>query len=383
MWKIIDRKCYDAKNLYNEANYIVRQEFINNGKWIRYNELDKIMQEKDNYYILGSQASQNTLALLDKNWKSFFKSIKNWSKKKGDGYFGKPNLPKYKDKNGRSILIIKNIQCRITNNNLYFSWKPLNKFSGIKTKVNGKLMQIRFVPSGSCYFMEIVYQIEIPEQKCFNNRIAGIDIGVNNFATIANNIGEMPIIINGRVIKSMNQYYNKRKSEILSKSNMHWNNKAQLLTDKHRNKIDTFTHKASKMVIDWCLFNNIYTLIIGRNKGWKDGVNIGHINNQNFVYIPFDKFIRQLSYKCENAGINFIITEEDYTSGTSFIDNELPIEENYNKKRRIKRGLFKSNNGIKINADLNSAYQIIKKVFPNAFGQWNRGCDLHPVRLNV
>jgi putative transposase len=225
MWKVIDQKCFDAKNLYNEANYIIRQEFINNNKWIRVNSLDKILQKTNEYQLLGSQAAQRTLALLDRNWKSFFAAIKDWSKKKGEGYFGKPSPPKYKNKNGRSILMIKNIQCRIEDGLLVFSWKPLREFSGIKTSVKGKLMQVRFAPSGNCYWMEIVYRVEIPEVVPFRNRIAGIDLGVNNFATIINNIGKQPIVIKGNLIKSMNQFYNKERARISSETKMPWNNR--------------------------------------------------------------------------------------------------------------------------------------------------------------
>jgi putative transposase len=325
--------------------------------------------------------------LLNKNWKSFFVAIKDWSKKKGEGYLGKPALPKYKDKNGRSILMIKNIQCRIEDKHLIFSWKPLRKFSGIKTNITGKLMQVRFVPSGNCYWMEIVYQTEVIETKPFNNRIIGIDLGVNNFATMVNNIGKQPIVIKGGIIKSMNQYYNKERAEISRQTKMVWNNRMRNLTDKHLRKMDTYMHTASKRIIQYCIENDIDTLVVGQTKEWKNGVNLGHVNNQNFVCIPYEKFINQLKYKCENIGINCVTIEESYTSGTSFIDNELPTKENYNIKRRIKRGLFRSNGKVLINSDVNGAYQIVKKVYPNAFAEMqargSRGCDLHPVRFDI
>ena len=381
MWKTIDHYCFQAKNVYNLGLYIIRQKFINEGKWLRYNELDNIMHGYECYYELGSQASQNTLTLLDKNWKSFFKAIKDWSKKKGAGYLGKPALPKYKDKNGRSILMLKNIQCRITDGEVYFSWKPFNQFSGIKTNVTGKLQQIRFVPSGSCYVMEIVYETEVLEPFSESRNIIGIDLGIDNFATISNNIGVQSIIINGKNLKSMNQYYNKTKARL--QENVRWSNRLQNLTDKHQRKIDYFMHRASKLIIDYCLTYGIDTIVIGKNDGWKQDINIGKRNNQSFYSIPHEKFILKLRYKCENYGIIFIETEESYTSGTSFLDGELPIKENYNKRRRKKRGLFVSNDGIKINADLNGAYQIVKKVLPNAYEQWDTGCDLHPVRLTL
>jgi putative transposase len=383
MWKIIDEKAFLAKNLYNEATYIVRQDFIFNKNWIRDHKLDKLLQHSENYKQLGSQASQKTIQLVDKNFKSYFKAIKDWSKKNGEGYFGKPNLPGYKDKlKGRSIVMIKNIQCRIQNGEIYFSWRPLRKFTGIKTRVVGKLMQVRFVPQGNCYMMEIVYQTEAPEQPKVSNRIAGIDLGVNNLVAMTNNIGARAIIIKGGIVKSMNRYYNKERSNISRETNMIWNKRMRNLTDKHNRKMDTYMHEISKTVVKFCKINNIDTIVIGKTDGWKDGSNIGHVNNQNFVCIPHDKLINKIIYKAENIGIKCIVVEEDYTSGTSFLDNELPIEENYNIKRRIKRGLFKSNNGIKFNADINAAYQIIKKVFPDAL-QGNRGYDLYPISLVI
>ena len=384
MWKTIDYYCFQSKNVYNMANYIVRQEFIKNQKWIRNYELDKLMHDYDCYYDLGSQASQNTLALLDKNWNSFFKGIKDWSKKKGKGYLGKPGLPKYKKKDGRFILMLKNIQCRIENSTIYFSWKPLNQFSGIKTKVTGKLMQIRFVPCGGSYYMEVIYETEIIEKQGINKNVVGIDLGVNNFATISNNIGLRPIIINGKVLKSMNQYYNKKKAKIQSQTGNYWNKRISQLNNKRREKIDYYMHVASKRIVDYCVACNIDTIVIGKNDGWKQETNMGKRNNQSFNYIPYEKFISKLKYKAENEGIEVIETEESYTSGTSFLDNEMPIAKNYDKSRRIKRGLFRSNNGILINSDLNGSYQIIKKVFPNAFdGLWDRGCDLHPIRIKI
>jgi len=387
MWNIIDKKCLQSKNLYNSANYLLRQEYIFNKKWIRYRKLDKLMQEHENYKDLGSQASQNTLTLLDKNWKSFIFAERDYTKKKGKGYLGKPQLPKYKHKSkGRYVLMIKNIQCRIENNQLIFSWRPLKHFSGIPTSVKGKLMQVRFVPKGNTYMMEIIYEAEIvSESKKENNRIIGIDLGVNNFATIANNAGIEPVVIKGNLIKSMNQWYNKERARMASESHMVWNNKMRNLTDKHLRKTETYMHQASKAVVNYCIENNVDTVVVGLTKEWKDGANLGHVNNQNFVSIPHDKFISKLQYKCENVGIRFMIVNEDFTSGTSFLDNELPTEENYNIKRRVKRGLFKSNNGTLINADINGAYQIVKKVYPNAFTEMFsrglRGCDLHPVEL--
>jgi putative transposase len=387
IWELIDGLCFKSKNVYNYSNYIIRQEFIKNNKWIRYNTLANMIKDSEPYRDLGSNVGQQTLKLLDQNWKSFFVSIKDWSKHP-EKYLGRPKLPKYKNKNGRFVLIIDNIKFSIKDSFLRFSWKPLKSLNNkFKTNIQSKLLQVRFVPRGINYVLEIVYQVEVPEIILESASIVGIDIGIDNFATISNNIGVQPIIINGRSIKSINQYYNKRKAELQAdlkvRHGKDWSNQLQRLTDKRNNKIDYFLHNASKKIIDWCVFYGIDTIVIGKNDNWKQESKMSKKVNQNFVQIPHALFINKLKYKAENVGILVVCTEESYTSGTSFLDNESPIKKNYNKSRRITRGLFKSNKGILINADLNGAYQIIKKVFPKAFVDGIEGADSHPVRLNV
>lgn len=336
---------------------------------------------------MGSNVGQQTLKVLDKAWKGFFVSIKDW-KKNPSKYLGRPKLPKYKDKDGRFLVGIDNIKVAIVEGYIRFGWKPLKELNNkFKTNVKGKLIQLRFVPKGSCYVMEVVYEIEVPECDSESKRIIGIDLGVNNFATISNNTGLKPFVINGKIIKSMNQYYNKKKAELQSdlklRYNKNWSNRLQNLTDKRNNKINNFIHKSSKYIVDWCILYNIDTIVIGHNNEWKQESKLSKKVNQNFIGIPYETFIHQLKYKGENNGIKVIETEESYTSGTSFLDNELPIKQNYNKKRRITRGLFKSNTNKIINADLNGSYQIIKKVFPEAFVDGIEGVGLHPVKVNL
>ena len=175
------------------------------------------------------------------------------------------------------------------------------------------------------------------------------------------------------------------KYKALAKTNndLHWTNRLARLTTKRNNKMDYFTHKASKWVIDYCLLHNIDTIVIGKNKEWKQECKLNKVVNQGFIQLPYDIFINKLKYKCEEQGINFEETEESYTSGTSFLDNEMPIKDNYNKARRVKRGLFKSNKGKLINSDVNGAYQIVKKVFPNAYANGIEGVHLHPLVINI
>ena len=142
-------------------------------------------------------------------------------------------------------------------------------------------------------------------------------------------------------------------------------------------------HCASKYVIDYCINNNIGTVVIGKNDKWKQECSMSKFNNQNFIQIPYEQFIKKLQYKAEEVGIDVIANEEGYTSGTSFLDNELPIKENYNKERRVHRGLFISNDGIKINADVNAAYQIMRKVFSNVTTNEIVGAYSHAVIINL
>jgi putative transposase len=449
MYKIADELCFKSKNLYNYANYIARQIFIITGK-LKNNEEITLEQEdylnqmnvevdkfneykinnlnkkktkdaekyknktlksikyfsKDNrvcgydfldfickysepFIDLGSQSAQQTLRALDKSWKSFLVSIKDYSRS-SNKYLGRPKMPKYKKKNGRYMFGLTNMQSQIKEGYLYFAFNALKPFNDlIKVGFVGKHIQTRIIPQGDNYVLEIVYEKEVKEitEDFQSKNIISIDLGLNNFATISNNIGAKSIVINGKGIKSYNQYWNKQmakyKSLVKINNNLDWSNRQQRLTTKRNNKMDYFMHKASKTVIDYCLGLGIDTVVIGLNKEWKQNSSMHKIVNQKFVQIPYNSFIEKLKYKCEDKGIKLVVTEESYTSGTSFLDGELPVKENYNKERRVFRGLFKSNKDILINADLNGAYQIMRKVFPNAFVNGIVGVDLHPVVINI
>ncbi|WP_353806758.1 transposase [Geobacillus sp.] len=216
----------------------------------------------------------------------------------------------------------------------------------LKTKVIEGLQQVRIVPKGSIYVIEVVYKKEIPNMIRESNRVVGIDLGLDNFVTMVNNIGETPIVINGKGIKSINQYYNKQKAyfqSILKKQNgLDWSKRLEKLTLKRNNKIKDFMHKASRHVVDWCVKHNIDTIVIGKNDNWKQEVDLGKRLNQAFVQIPYDMFIHQLQYKAEEQGVRVIVTEESYTSKCSFLDMEEIKKQKQYKGKRIKRGLFQS-----------------------------------------
>lgn len=385
---------HQSKNLYNHANYLVRKEFLETGKWLRSQDLDKILRQDLDYPdytdMPAAQSAQQTLRLLDGNWKSFFKSIKDWSKNK-EKYSGKPKLPKYKPKDGKLVLIVTNQQIKQKEDLVTFP----KSFQGFKLKPRcvtlanfEKINQIRIVPNNQVFCVEIVYSVSIDDTLLSDNgRYMSIDLGLDNLATVVTNTGLQPIIVNGKGLKSINQYYNKVASHYMSvakqMNNQHYTNRLYRLTQKRNLKIEDYLHKVSRYIVDFAIENQINTIIIGNNKNWKQSSSLGKVTNQTFVSIPHQKLIEKVCYKARNCGIQVILTEESYTSGTSFLDGELPQKDFYNKKRRVHRGLFVSNEGVQINADVNAAYQILKKVFPNEFSDGIEGVVLHPVRVDV
>ena len=374
LWIVIDQMCLNSKNLYNYANYIIRQEFIKNGRYITYYDMNKSLKTSEEYRRCMSQPANCTLRMLDKAWKSYFSAIDDW-KQHPDKYLGIPKIPKYLKKDGRYVWAIPNNSCYLNGDGIiHFRIRKLQSYIWRTHIKEGRLIQIRFVPKGSCYVMDVVYEIDVPDPiQNISKRIASIDIGVDNLVTMVNNIGVQPIIINGRGIKSINQYYNKRvsaeKSSLKLRHNQDWSRFLEKITFNRHCRIKNYMHNTSRYIVNWCQQHNIDTLVVGHNQEWKQNVSLGKRNNQNFVMIPYNMLLWQLEYKCQDAGIKFIMTDESYTSGTSFLDNEEPKMENYNKDRRIYRGLFKSNSGRLINSDVNGALQIMKKVFPDAFSK--------------
>lgn len=389
IWSIVDDYSFRSKNLYNYANYHIRQEFINNRNWLSYFDIWEQVKLSEPYKAMGSDVGCATLRMLDKSWKSFYRGIKDW-KSNREKYLGMPKMPGYKEKNGRCLLGISNTKFSIADGFIRFSWKPLKPLNGrFRTHISegSKLMQCRFVPRGTCYIMEVVYQIEVPDINGNPSRIASIDLGIDNFATITNNIGRQPIVIKGGILKSINQFYNKQRSEPMSdlarKNRKKWSKRLWTIQAKRNNRINTWMHRFSKMVIRYCLDSQIDTLVCGYNAKWKHKSPMRKQTNQSFVLIPHSVFVEQLEYKCENHGIRFILQEESYTSGTSAIDKEIPDAEHYDKSRRKHRGLFISNNGIPINADVNGSYQIMRKVFPNALVEGIEGVACYPVTIRI
>ena len=226
-----------------------------------------------------------------------------------------------------------------------------------------EIQQVRIIPKNNHIVLEVIYNIDDTEPLTDNKRYASIDTGVNNLVTVGSNVIK-PFIINGKPLKSINQYYNKRVAYLKSKlkNGKKSSNKIRKITDKRNNKIKDYLHKASTILVNQLVSNDLNTLVIGNNKGWKQNANLGKCVNQNFVQIPHSTFIKMLEYKCKLKGIKTILTEESYTSKCSFLDNEDIKKHLVYKGKRIKRGLFKSSNGTLINADVNGSLNILKKV---------------------
>lgn len=384
---MLDEFCFKSKNLYNFANYHVRKRFIETGEWLKYTEMDKLFKQEymdyDYRNMPISHSAQQCLRLLEKNWKSFFKSIKDWSKNK-DKYNGRPKLPKYLPKSGRNILTLVNLNCKVKDGVIRFP-KSFNGFT-LNTNVDN-LQQVRILPRNRHIIIEVVYNQVVPNIKADNDKYISVDLGLDNLATITTNTGLSPLIISGRKLKSENKYYNKQISHYreLAKrlNNLDYTNRMNKLTIKRNNKIDNLIHKASRSIVDYASSCDANTIIIGNNKDWKRESSMSKVVNQTFIGIPHQTLINQVIYKAQNLGINVILTEESYTSGTSFLDSEAPTKENYNKSRRIFRGLFKSNKGKLINADVNASYQIMRKVFPNVFDYGIEDLGLNPIRVGL
>lgn len=406
IYELIDKYNYQAKNLYNACNYIIKQvsrisyklkkdeiledweqELLDNiNKSIEtYNhsgrkEKNQKQIDKNNGYIADmyflswylkdskeykdmpyATCSQIVIQSLCSNWKGYYKAIKDY-RKNTNKYLGKPEPPKYLDKNkGRYWIVLTKQNMKVKEGRLYLP----KIFEDIVVKTDKEnIQQIRLkVTETRKTVVEIIYRVKEVQEKQDNGKVMSIDLGLNNLATLTFNTEATPLIINGRPLKSINQYYNKKLAKLRSQDEtIHYTTKAMSrLTERRNHKVKDYLHKASRKIIDIAMKEDLTCIIIGKNDGWKQKVELGKKTNQSFVGVPFNQLIDMIKYKAFLQGIRVEEQEESYTSGTSYIDGEQPKKENYDKSRRKKRGLFRSNVGIYINADVNGSYQIMRK----------------------
>lgn len=384
MWQEIDAAAFASKNLYNAANYILRQAFIHEGRSLDIKALYPEVKLTDAYQGLPRKVSNDVLRQVLRDWKSYREAIKEYAKHPSK-FLGHPKLPKYKEKlTGRNLLTY-DIQA-ISSKLLRIGQIKLSGLSFIIKTTKKAIDQVRIAPKKTHYVIEVVYSVEPEPAKLNDHLVAGIDLGVNNLAVVASNKpGCVPLLINGRPLKAINQFYNKRKAELQKHlpGKRETSNLIQRIADKRTRQINHYLHTASRRIVDRLVKEGIGLLVIGKNDGWKQKVNKGRINNQNFVTIPHARFIEMLTYKCELVGIKVITHNESHTSKCSFLDNEPICHQERYAGKRVKRGLFRSASGKLINADLNGALNIIRKVIPAAFSEGIEGAAVHPLPLGI
>ena len=386
----IDELAFKSKNLYNAANYVIRQSFVYGWGYINYNEMSRLMKSHEAYKALPAKVGQQILMILDKNWKSFFEAVKAY-KTDSSKFTGRPKRPLYKDKvKGRNILVYT-IQA-ISSKQLK---KGIIKLSAteilIKTIVNpDHICQVRLVPKCDSYVIEVIY--DKSESTVSDDKfVASIDLGLDNLVALTSNQpGFTPLLINGRPLKSINQFYNKRKARLQAqlKGSSKSSPRLQRLTRCRNQKIDNYLHHTSRLIVDILIAKQIGTLVIGKNAQWKTEMDLGKPTNQNFVSIPHARLIEMLEYKARLVGIKVIVQEESYTSRANFLGlDPIPVYGKIDKDilfsgKRIKRGLYKTSIGQLINSDVNASYNILRKAIPNAFSDGIGSCVVQPRRVN-
>lgn len=400
-YKIIKELCHIAKNLTNQAIYNIRQYYFAEGKYLSYSKNYELLKTSDNYKLLNSNMAQQILKEVDGSFQSYFALLR--LAKEGKYDFKDCKMPYYLSKDGYTTLVIGFV--RLNGNKLIIPFSNIYKKSHkpIEIKIppillDKKIKEIRIIPKGKARFFEIqyIYEAEEIQRKLNRKNVLAIDLGVNNLVTAVTSSGES-FIIDGRKVKSINQWYNKenrRLQKIKDKqgiSNKKTTNRQKSIIRNRNNKINDYISKAARKVIDYCITNDIGTLVAGYNEEFQRKSKIGKKNNQTFVNIPFGKLYSKLKYLCKLNNIIFVKQEESYTSKASFLDkDEIPVYDEDNKKtykfsgKRIYRGMYKSSKGKLINSDINGALNILRKSRVVSL-KWlySRGEVDTPVRIRV
>lgn len=396
---ILRELCHSAKNLYNQAVYNIRQYYFDKGKYLNYVENNKLLKSSENYKILNSNMAQQILKEVDGAFKSFFRLLK--LKSKGE-YKEKVKLPKYLPKNSFTTLVVGFV--RLNENTFILPYSQSYKKNHRPIKINipsllldKNIKEIRIIPKFNARFFEIqyTYQVENEQRNLDKNNALAIDLGVNNLATCVTNRGKS-FIVDGKKLKSINQWFNKYNAKLQSIKDKQGYGKTltmkqKYIWNKRNNRVNDYLSKSARIIINYCLENNIGTLVCGYNNDFQRNSDIGKKNNQNFVNIPFSKLQSKLEYLCEFYGIKYVDQEESYTSKASFFDmNIIPeykekdnIEYSFSGKR-VRRGMYKTLKGYILNADVNGALNILKKSkVVDLEVLYHRGEVDTPVRIRV
>ena len=396
----IKELCHTAKNLANEAIYNVRQYYFTEGEFLKYEKNYTLLKNSPNYKALNSNMAQQILKEVDGSFKSFFGLLK--LAKQGKCAFSNCQLPHYLPKDGYATLVIGFV--RLNGNKLMIpfsnSFKKTHKAVEITIPpvlLDKKVKEIRIIPKADARFFEIqyTYEAERIQRNLNKNNALALDLGINNLVTAVSNSGKT-FIIDGRKLKSINQWFNKENARLQSiKDKQHSGrkptNRQKAIARDRNNKVNDYMSKVTRKVIDYCISNDIGTLVVGYNETFQRSSDIGKQNNQNFVNISYGKLRNKLEYLCELNGIVFVKQEESYTSKSSFWDkDDIPVYNADNPKdyqfsgSRIHRGLYETASGKTVNADVNGALNIMKKssvVDMNIL--YGRGEVDTPVRIRI
>ena len=392
--------CHVAKNLTNEAIYNIRQYYFTEGAFLKYEKNYALLKSSHNYKALNSNMAQQILKEVDGSFRSFFSLLK--LAKQGRYDFKDCKLPHYLPKDGYTTLIIGFV--RLNGNKLILpfsnSFKKTHKPVEIVIPpilLDKELKEIRIIPKANARFFEIqyIYKAECIQRNLNKNHALALDLGINNLVTAVSSDGNS-FIIDGRRLKSINQWFNKKNARLQSIKDKQGlgkktTDRQKAIARDRNNKVNDYMNKTARKVIDYCITNDIGTLVVGYNETFQRSSHIGKRNNQNFVNIPYGKLRAKLEYLCELNGIIFVKQEESYTSKASFWDMDtLPVYDGDNPKeyqfsgKRIHRGLYKTASGKLFNADVNGALNIMRKssvVDMNIL--YGRGEVETPVRIRV
>lgn len=399
-YKSIKELCHIAKNLTNEAIYNVRQYYFTEDKFLKYEKNYTLLKCSPNYKELNSNMAQQILKEVDGSFKSFFGLIK--LAKQGKYSFKDCKLPRYLPKDGYTTLVIGFV--RLNGNKLILpfsnNFKKTHKVVEITIPpvlLDKKVKEIRILPKANARYFEIqyIYETECIQRNLNTQNALALDLGVNNLVTAVSSTGKS-FIVDGRKLKSINQWFNKENARLQSiKDKQHFDkkptNRQKAIARDCKNKVNDYMNKAARMIIDYCINNDIGTLIAGYNVTFQRNSHIGKQNNQNFVNIPYGRLRDKLAYMCELNGITYVEQEESYTSKASFWDKDnIPVYNNDNPKEdefsgnRVHRGLYKTANGKTFNADINGALNIMRKsnvVDMNIL--YGRGEVDTPIRIRI
>ena len=399
-YKSIKELCHIAKNLTNEAIYNVRQYYFTEDKFLKYEKKYTLLKSSPNYKELNSNIAQQILKEVDGSFKSFFGLIK--LAKQGKYSFKDCKLPRYLPKDGYTTLVIGFV--RLNGNKLILpfsnNFKKTHKVVEITIPpvlLDKKVKEIRILPKANARYFEIqyIYETECIQRNLNTQNALALDLGVNNLVTAVSSTGKS-FIVDGRKLKSINQWFNKENARLQSiKDKQHFGkkptNRQKAIARDCNNKVNDYMNKAARMIIDYCINNDIGTLIAGYNVTFQRNSHIGKQNNQNFVNIPYGRLRDKLAYMCELNGITYVEQEESYTSKASFWDKDnIPVYNNDNPKEyefsgnRVHRGLYETANGKTFNADINGALNIMRKssvVDMNIL--YGRGEVDTPIRIRI